>query len=186
MTRAVTRHYRDPLDTIWTEVARRVGYELQRSDSCYASIDPAGVMILGTPETLDADDCLAQMVFHELCHSLVQGPEGLGERDWGLDNETARDVPREHATLRVQAVLAGALGLRAVLAPTTDFRAFYDALPDDPLNGDPAEVELARAALVRVDLPPWGPHVRAGLAATAQIVNAVAPFADATALLSRE
>ena len=65
-------------------------------------------------------------------------------------------------------------------------RDLYDALPDDPLTGEPVEVALARAALVRVDLPPWGPHVRAGLAATAQIVNAVAPFADATALLSRE
>ena len=77
-------------------------------------------------------------------------------------------------------------GLRAVLAPTTDFRAFYDALPSDALQGDPAEVELARAALARTDMAPWGPHLRAGLVATRQIVNAVAPFADATALLSRE
>ena len=186
MSRVVTRQYRDPLDTIWIEVARRVGFEVRRSDTCFASIDPAGLMILGTPETLDADDCLAQMIFHELCHSLVQGPDGLRELDWGLDNETPRDVPREHATLRVQATLADEHGLRAVLAPTTDFRAFYDGLPSDPLLGDPVEVELARAALALVDTPPWGPHLRAGLVATGQIVNAVAPFADATALLSRE
>lgn len=186
MPRVVTRHYRDPLETVWVEVARRVGFEVRRSESCFASIDPAGIMILGTADTLDADDCLAQMIFHELCHSLVQGPEGLTLTDWGLDNETPRDVPREHATLRVQATLAGELGLRTVLAPTTDFRAFYDALGDDPLDGDPAEVALARAALARVDLPPWGPHVRAGLVATSQIANAVAPFAEATALLSRE
>jgi len=186
MSRVVTRTYKDPLDTVWIEVARRVGYEVRRSDTCFASIAPDGRMILGAAETLDADDCLAQMIFHELCHSLVQGPAGHGVLDWGLDNETARDVPREHATLRVQATLAAELGLRAVLAPTTDFRVFYDALPDDALAGDPIEVELAHAALKRADEAPWGPHLRAGLAATRQIVNAVAPFTDATALLSRE
>jgi hypothetical protein len=195
MTRTVTRRYQDPLDLVWTEVARRVGYRIVRSASCFASIDPAGVMTLGTPETLDADDCLAQMVFHELCHSLVEGPHGLAHTDWGLDNETSRDVPREHATLRLQAALAGEYGLRASLAPTTDFRSFYDALPGDPLtlpagetSGDGEasvhkEIALARAALARVDVAPWGPHLRTGLAATRQIADAVAPFVDATALL---
>lgn len=184
MTRVVTRTYQDPLDLVWTEVARRVGFRVVRSDACYASIDPAGLMILGTPDTLDADDCLAQMVFHELCHSLVQGPEGLREVDWGLCNETHRDVPREHATLRLQAVLAAEYGLRAALAPTTDFRAFYDALPADPMDGPEEEVALARAALSRADAAPWGPHLRMGLDATRRIGDAVAPFTDATALLS--
>jgi hypothetical protein len=172
---------------VWTEVARRVGYRLVRSDTCFASIDPSGVMTLGTPETLDADDCLAQMVFHELCHSLVEGPRGLRQVDWGLDNETTRDVPREHATLRLQAALTAEYGLRTALAPTTDFRGFYDALPLDPLLSldplDAEEVTLAVAALGRVDAAPWGPHLRAGLAATRQIADAAAAFMDATALL---
>ncbi|MCA9578926.1 MAG: hypothetical protein R3B40_12730 [Polyangiales bacterium] len=186
MTRTVQRHYRDPLDLVWTEVARRVGFRVERSDGCFASVDPAGVMTLGAPETLDADDCLAQMIFHELCHSLVQGREGLAEVDWGLDNESARDVPREHATLRLQAHLASQYGLRQVLAPTTDFRAFYDALPNDPWTGDPTEVALARAALALVDEAPWGPHLRDGLVATRAIADAVAPFTDTTALFHRE
>ena len=63
---------------------------------------------------------------------LVQGETGFGKRDWGLDNTSDRDVVREHATLRVQAFLAARHGLRRVLAPTTDFRAFWEALPADP------------------------------------------------------
>jgi len=172
--RVPTHRYLDPLDAIWLEVARRVGFRVVRSPDVYASTDGAGTLTIGTPETLDPDDCLAQMIFHELCHSMIEGPSSLAVPDFGLDNESARDVVREHACLRLQAAVAEAHGLRAVLAPTTDFRAYYDALPGDPLGDgtDPA-IPLARAARARFDAPPWAPHVDAGLRATSAVVRAV-------------
>lgn len=178
MVQRVVRHrYFDPLDAVWLVAARRLGLTVVRSPDVYASSDGRGTLTIGTPETLDADDCLAQMVFHEMCHSLVQGPGSFSLPDFGLDNESDRDVRREHACLRAQAQLAGEYGLRALLAPTTDFRAFYDALPGDPLaathEGDPS-VALAREALARADTPPWAPHLRRALDATARIARAAA------------
>ncbi len=174
--RVVCRRYVDPLDAIWLRAAAEVGLRVVRAPDAFASTDGAGTLVLGTPETLDADDCLAQMIFHELCHALVQGPASFSVPDWGLDNETERDVAREHACLRAQAALLSPLGLRVALAPTTDFRAFYDALGEDPLApvdlGD-CSVELARQALARVDTPPWAPHLRRALDATAKVVAAV-------------
>ncbi|NLY95693.1 MAG: YkgJ family cysteine cluster protein, partial [Myxococcales bacterium] len=65
------RHaYVDPLDAIWLAVARAFGLRVERSDEVYASTDGEGTLTLGTRETLDPDDCLAQMIFHELCHAL--------------------------------------------------------------------------------------------------------------------
>ena len=169
------------MDVIWTEAARRVGFAIERTPDCFASVTPEGVILLGTADTLDADDCLAQMIFHELCHSLVQGEANLSVRDWGLDNETARDVSREHATLRVQAALGARHGLRRVLAPTTDFRAYYDQLPDDPLDReyDRGSFELAQAGLHRSEKAPWAPHLAEALAATAAVVDATLSYARA-------
>jgi hypothetical protein len=134
--------------------------------------------VLGGKETLDADDSIAQMVFHELCHSLVEGSAAFQRRDWGLDNETARDEPRERACLRLQAALAARYGLRRVLAPTTDFRAFYDALPADPLSPRThPTAALAIAGLRRIDQAPWAPHLAAALAATRDIADRAAEFA---------
>lgn len=172
--RVVTHRYEDPLDRIWLTAAARVGLRIARSAEVYASTDGRGTLTLGTDETLDADDCLGQMIFHELCHSLVQGVESFEVPDWGLDNETDRDLPREHACLRLQALLSGRYGLRSMLAPTTDHRAFYDALPADPLEGDDPSVPLARAAASRVERSPWSPHLPAALEATASIAEALA------------
>jgi hypothetical protein len=137
------------------------------------------VLLLGETKSLDPDDSIAQMVFHELCHSLVEGDAAFERRDWGLDNEGARDEPRERACLRVQAVLAARYGLRRVMAPTTDFRAFYDALPPDPLTPrtDPTVV-LAIRGLHRVDDGPWGPHLSAALTATRAIAESAAGFSS--------
>lgn len=177
--RTATHRYRDPLDRVWLSCAARVGLSVVRSAEVYASTDGRGTLALGVPETLDPDDCLAQMIFHELCHSLVEGAESFGRPDWGLDNVTDRDVVREEACLRTQAFLAWRHGLRRVLAPTTDFRAFYDALPVDPLSpADHPAVALARRAIRRAEGPPWAPHLEAALSATAQVVRAVAPFAQ--------
>lgn len=127
-------------------------------------------MTIGTPSTLDPDDCLAQMILHELCHSLIEGAESLAMADFGLDNETARDVLREHACLRLQAWLTERYGLRRVLAPTTDFRGYYDGLPEAPLAvDDDRAVALAKLGAARSEEGPWAPHLREGLEATAKV-----------------
>ncbi len=166
--------YLDPLDALWTEAAARMGLRIERTDEVFASVDGYGRIRLGTPATLDGDDCLAQLILHELCHALVQGEARWAEPDWGLDNRGAGDDERERACLRTQAALLAPRGLRVVLAPTTDFRPFYDALPEDPLSlGPPAELALARVAAARLDEGPWAPHLRVALDATASIVHAV-------------
>ncbi len=182
--REVTHRYEDPLDRVWVEVARRVGLRVRRTPHAFAATDGAGELAIGEPSTLDADDCLAQMIFHELCHSLVEGPESFEREDWGLDNETDRDLPRERACLRAQAYLGSRYGLRRCLAPTTDHRAFYDALGPDPLRGDAADVTLARLAVTRAERDPWHPHLEAGLEATRAIVEAAAPFAPPASLFA--
>jgi len=169
---------------VWLTAARRFGLEVRRADDVFASSDGRGGLTLGVPDSLDADDCVAQMVFHELCHSLVAGEPGLSRPDWGLpawsEDLSAVDTTAEHATLRLQAALASAHGLRTVLAPTTDFRAYYDALPQDPLSaGDDPAIPLACAALARVDQPPWSPLVRDALDATEAIVRVVSDLPHA-------
>ena len=168
------RHiYLDPLDGIWLTVADRIGFRIERSSEVYASTDGKGVMTIGAAETLDPDDCLAQMILHELCHSLIEGQRSLEIPDFGLDNESERDVIREHACLRLQARLTGDHGLRTALAPTTDFRNYYDALPEDPLaeDADPATA-IARQGAIRATEAPWAPHLQRGLEATAKVLKA--------------
>jgi hypothetical protein len=175
----VPRHrYADPLDELWLATAARLGFRVERSAGAYASIDGRGVMTLGAPETLDPDDCLAQMILHECCHWLVEGERSAGLPDWGLDNITDRDAPRERACLRLQAHLAGRHGLRGALAPTTDFRAFYDALPADALTPrhDPT-VAPAIHALQRLADPKWEP-LHEALAATGEILRRTSAIAS--------
>lgn len=168
-----SRHvYLDPLDAIWLTIAERVGFRVRRSADAYASTDGQGVMTIGEPSTLDPDDCLAQMILHELCHSLIEGAQSLQMPDFGLDNESARDLVREHACLRLQAWLTDKHGLRQVLAPTTDFRSYYDALPEDPFGDDEPSTELAKAGAARSAEPPWAPHLWQGLEATARVMKA--------------
>jgi hypothetical protein len=164
--------YLDPLDAIWLTVAGRIGFRVERSPEVYASSDGKGVMTIGDPRTLDPDDCLAQMIVHELCHSLIESAESLGVPDFGLDNESERDVVREHACLRLQAWLTEKYGLRRVLAPTTDFRGYYDELPEDPLADDTdSATAAAKLGAARSEEAPWAPHLGEGLEATAKILE---------------
>jgi hypothetical protein len=183
--RAVRHSYRDPLDQIWLATAGRIGLTIERGDDVYASTDGRWTLRIGAAPTLDPDDSLAQMIFHELCHSLVEGPDSFARPDWGLDNTGPRDEAREHACLRLQAHLAARHGLRVFLAPTTDYRAFWDRLPADPLapRREP-DVIAAVLGAQRADKPPWAPHLGAALAATAEVIARAAPFADAGSLLS--
>jgi hypothetical protein len=117
------------------------------------------------------------MIFHELCHSLVEGEAAFARPDWGMDNTGPDHDWREHACLRVQWILAGRHGLRGLFAPTTDFRAFWDRLDGDVLADRPTlSVQAAIAALHRVVHPPWAPALTDALAATAEIAHVTARF----------
>lgn len=191
--RRVEYRYDDPLARIWTRCAEQIGFRIQRTADVYASTDGRGRILIGTDETLDPDDTLAQMILHELCHALVEGEEGEKQPDWGLDNTGNKHVWREHACLRLQAYLAGGVGLRDFLAPTTDFRVrFWNSLPPDPfaapasLGGrrEPSCVAARRGAW-RASQARWAPHLGAALAASADIAavmreGAFAPDAPAT------
>ena len=170
--RTIDHCYQDPLDAIWLVTAHRIGLRVERSGQVYASTDGRGRLLVGEARTLDPDDSLAQMVFHELCHSLIEGPDAFDRPDWGLDNTGPRDIARERACLRLQATLAAEYGLRGFLAPTTEFRSFYDELASDPLQ--PRRdwtVVLAILGLGHADKPPWAPHLREALRATAEIAR---------------
>lgn len=181
--RLVSRHYRDPLDQVWLGAAAAMGVKVTRSSQVFAAWDGQGGLVLGAEETLDADDCLGQMIFHELCHSLVQGPANLSRPDWGLDNIGDGDLHREHACLRTQCALLTPLGLRTAFAPTTEHRVFYDSLSEDSLLGDGEVVLLARAAIERAGDAPWNPHLSAALKATRTIIGAASTFATDADLL---
>ncbi|MBK9036461.1 MAG: hypothetical protein IPL61_35315 [Myxococcales bacterium] len=176
--RRSTCQYRDPLDEVWVRAAEQMGLRVVRADGAYADYDGRGTLAIGTAQILDPDDCVAQIVFHEVCHWLVEGRDSMHQLNWGLANDSLADLRRENASLRVQAALATPHGLRRFLANTTDHRAYYDALPDDPLAQDDDDtVGLARTALARAAAPPWGAPLAQALAATAAIVAAVWPTA---------
>jgi Fe-S-cluster containining protein len=163
---------------VWIGTARRIGLRVIRTPDAYAATDGNGTLAIGDSNTLDADDSLAQMICHELCHSLVEGEESFARADWGMDNTGPDHDWREHACLRVQWVLTGRYGLRHVFAPTTDFRAFWDQLSGDVLTDrTDRSVQAAIMALRRSDLPPWAPALDEALAATARIAQEAAKLA---------
>lgn len=182
-TRRITHTYTDPLDLVWIEAARRLGMRVERTPEVYASWDGQGTLSLATPEALDPDDSLAQLIFHEICHALVAGSDGRRQPDWALDNTSTKDLVFEHACHRVQAALTHPYGLRDFFAVTTEWRPYWDALPPDPLapSDDPA-VPLARRAFRASEEPPFADVLREALEATARIAEVVRPFAPASSL----
>ena len=68
--RVPTHRYQDPLALVWIDCAARVGYRVARTTEAYASTDGRRNLLIGEDATLDADDSLAQMILHELCHHL--------------------------------------------------------------------------------------------------------------------
>jgi Fe-S-cluster containining protein len=171
---------------VWVEAARRIGLRIVRTPDAYAATDGRGTLAIGTADTLDSDDSLAQMIFHEICHSLVEGEDSFTRPDWGMDNTGPDHDWREHACLRTQFVLTGRHGLRGLFAPTTDFRAFWDQLSGDVLaDRTDRSVQAAIVALRRAARPPWAPALEDALAATARIAAAAAPFAEPGTLWSQ-
>jgi hypothetical protein len=174
--RPVTAHYVDPLSHIWLTAASELGLTVRRSLHGYATTDGNGNLSIAPDGELDADDCLAQIILHELCHALVQGPTSFSLPDWGLSNEPEEaeargERIREYACLRVQAALLRPHGLRRLLGPTTDFRAYYDGLGPDPLTDGAFEPSqgLAREALARAMRPPYRRPLATALRATAEV-----------------
>lgn len=162
---------RHPLDTPeieadWREAARKLGFAVVRTHDAYATSDGAGRIAIGARETLDDDDSYAQLVYHELCHAVVQGEDNLCKPDWGLDNTGDDDLDREYGCLRVQAHLAEPFRLRQLMAPTTPVRDYYLRLQPDALAGDDAAAAIARQAIDSPLLRRWLPTLREALART--------------------
>ena len=181
--RPITNTYTDPLDLIWLHAAQQMGMRVERSAEVNASWDGGGVLTIGTAETLDADDCLAQMILHEACHALVEGPDSLQKLDWGLGEA---DKVHEHACLRLQAALADTVGMRPFFAATTVFRRYYDALPDNPLatEDDPA-IAMALAAWQSATRGPWAVPLQEALSKSAAIADLLADSAPNHSLWKR-
>jgi hypothetical protein len=185
--------YDDPLSRVWSACAERTGFRIERTPHAYASTDGRGTILIGIDEMLDPDDSLAQMIFHELCHALVEGEAGQSKVDWGLGVSGGANPWREHACLRLQAYLAGGVGLRDFFAPTTDFRvSFWNSLPADPFTAMPEaggrrerSCVAARLAAWRASRSPWSPHLQDALAASAAIAALVPRTTGAAAADSR-
>lgn len=170
MARRVTHRYQDPLELVWLACATRLGMRVERSSDVYASWDGVGLLTLSTADDFDADDSLAQLIYHEICHALVAGPRGRALPDWGLSNTDDRDLVYEHACHRLQAALAAPHGLREFFAVTTDWRPYWDALPADPLaDGEDPAISLAREAYRRSQLEPTVTALSLALEQTARI-----------------
>lgn len=175
--RKIKRQYTDALDVVWTTAASRLGFQVIRSNEVFASSDGKGTITLSTQGEFDADDSLAQLIFHELCHAIVEGPESLHKRDWGLKNTDESDLIREHACHRVQAALSQQFGLREFFGVTTEWRSYYDSLPVDPLqiSSDPAS-QIAAKAMERFIESSWRSEIEQALTATAMIAGVVKEF----------
>lgn len=175
--------YTDPLDAIWLEAAATLGLRVVRSDTAYAAYDGQGTLTIARSTSFDDDDSLAQLVFHEICHALVAGKDALKKPDWGLDNSDDRDRVLEHACNRLQATLAGRVGLRRFFAVTTEHRAYYDALPSDPLaDADDPAVPLARQGAQLSRQNPWKRALGTALQASAEVAAAARSAVDPTSL----
>ena len=184
--RSISHRYQDPVDLVWIRAANDLGLTIARSADTFAAYDGKGTLTISDPDDFDADDCLAQMIFHEICHWLVAGRQGKDLDDWGLSNLDDRDLVYEHATHRVQAALSRGWGLRDFFAVTTDWRHYWDALPEDPLgDGDDPAIELAREACHLARLEPFKPALDRALAATAAIADAVRQAAPDDSLWSQ-
>ena len=181
--RSISHRYQDPVDLIWIQAAKDLGIKIVRSPDAFATYDGKGTLTIAEASFFDADDCLAQMIFHELCHWLVAGRRGLHLPDWGLSNIDDRDLTIEYAAHRVQAALSTPYGLRDFMAVTTDWRPYWDALPQDPLqDGDDPAIPLAQTAAHLARLPPFEPVLTRALQATAVIADVVRNVSSGSSL----
>jgi hypothetical protein len=183
--RSIVHRYEDPVDLIWLQAAKDLGLDVQRSTDAYAAYDGKGTLTISVAAEFDADDSLAQMIFHEICHWLVSGLRAKELPDWGLSNTSRRDLVYEYACHRLQAALAAPFGLRDFMAVTTTWRPYWDALPANPLqDGDDPAIPIAQAGYRLAQSAPFHDVLTRSLAATAAIADAVRGIAPATSLWS--
>jgi hypothetical protein len=181
--RKIERRYADPVDLIWLKAATQMGMRIERSAEVNASWDGKDVLTIGTPETLDPDDCLAQMILHEACHALCEGEDSLRKVDWGLESFNPDKKVREHACLRLQAAFADRYKMRSFFASTTIFRRYYDQLPADPLgDGDDPAIPIAREAWRRANQGAWAKPLDDALRRTAMIAQTMFEIADSNSI----
>ncbi len=184
--RHIDAEYTDPLELLWVDVARRCGLSVCRSPEVFAWWNGEGMLALSTQPDMDPDDNVGQMIFHEICHALVAGPDKWTTEDWGLPLMEAGDYVEEHAAIRLQVALATPHGLRGFFGATTVFRLYYDALPEDAMQGpDDGCLELAHDALQRATEGPWAAHIQDGLRRTAALHQALDGLAPPSSLWSR-
>jgi hypothetical protein len=181
--RPIDSRYLDPVELVWLACCKQLGLTIRRHPDVFSMTDGTGMMWFGPRDSLDADDSLAQMILHELCHWITNGVESFEQRDWGFAMIPEPDQ-REYACLRLQAWLCERHGLRRQMGPTGMYRAYYDALPADvlePVDGSLWEAEvvrLAAEAIERSQRAPWGAPLEGALVATAQIRDLLDPFLD--------
>ncbi len=177
--RPILARYRDPLELIWLATATRLGVAIRRDPGVFANTDGDGIVIIGNAD-LDPDDNMAKMFFHEVCHWIINGRDSVTLRDWGFDYGDPPDT-REHACIRLEALLAEPHGLRLFFAPTGKFREYYDQVGDPwqmlEDNAWEREVQaLLQAGMALAAEEPFGSALQSALAATAQIQGALLPF----------
>ena len=183
--RSIDHRYDDPVDLIWIRAAEDLGLTIRRSSDAFASYDGKGTLTIAQPCDFDADDCLAQMIFHELCHWLVAGRNAIQLSDWGLSNIDDSDLVYEYAAHRLQAALSAPFGLRNFMAVTTDWRPYWDALPEDPLkDGDDPAIGIAQEGAHLARLEPFKSVLQRSLSATAAIADAVRSVSQPSELWS--
>lgn len=183
--RPIVHRYDDPIDLIWLRAAADLGLKIHRSSEAFAAYDGKGTLTIADAVHFDDDDCLAQMIFHEICHWLVAGIRGKNLADWGLSNIDETDLVFEYACHRVQAALSAPYGLREFMSVTTDWRPYWDALPVDPLqDGDDPAIAIAQEAFHLAKLKPFEPVLTRSLSATAAIADVVRAAAEPSSLWS--
>lgn len=199
--RTVRSEYHDPLGIVWLATCRRWGWNVRRSDQVFAAWDGKSTLTIGTQETLDPDDSLAQLILHEFCHAMVEGPDSWQLADWGLDITDRSQLFHEHACLILQAAVSDSFGLRTFFGSTTDARAFYDRLPSSPeelsqrlcraaeadCQSEDATTDVFAMAAAGLKVAQsdrfWNP-LQEALATTASLAKLVKPFADDSSLWS--
>jgi Fe-S-cluster containining protein len=169
------------IETIWIQAAGAIGWRVQRGDAAYASSDGRGNILIGVDEVLDSDDAVAQLIFHELCHGLIEGPTRWTMPDWGLSNSDTTHLENEHACLRIQVHLAEPYGLRELMAPTTEYRSYHDAIVGNPLAPETeAAACLAGDAANRLESKPWLEVLNRALSQTRAALDSFATAINAT------
>ena len=73
------------LTPLWTKAAEALGMQVVRSHDAYASWDGRGTLTIGCDETLDENDTVAQLIFHEICHALLEAIAACGTAARGVN-----------------------------------------------------------------------------------------------------